>query len=569
MNEGTKNFVKRRIAWLLIVLMSINSFAAVVGDNDGAAFITKAEFESLKNDFQSQINRYNTSLDNKIDGAIASYLSGIKVKKESELKVLVSNYNTMRWVAGWHLYGKQKTWTAYSTKTESTLGWFKPPCDRRVMMRGTDFRIYDCFSNAFGGYNTYLYMSLDSSKDGALLQRNAYTATDGYDQTPPLFAVYQTWNTTDQKFYVNYGDPYKNLFCYDSAAYCDYHTYSGYAAWQNVNAMWMPTAVSLLSTSGNQILKYTYTGAFWGSADNTSDFTSTITTANCGYPQQYGGTSAYNTCGMNDSNNASTQSSDKIGNPFLYGVHWVYEDYDTRTRQQDLLHYMMLGKNNNQTANLYQFVYGRNNGGSKIDVSDTEFGTVNFTLKQFGSGNPGAWDSRNRTTPTLLQGLSLTGSLKVPKLKYASISDLSTNTYRYNNKALTYGQGLPLVSATSVLVDCDIQAEFDYRINYLLNSTNYTSSLYLLIDLKRGDFSDQATTALSYFEAYDDIVDTDTTSASMHRYQQYRYPTRTGHVKMTIPMKKEEELWMRLCPSNDSGGYYVTISNLKLKQITN
>ena len=105
MKGSTKNFIKRKIAWLLIVLMSINSFAAVVGDNDGAAFITKAEFESLRNDFQTQINRYNTSLDNKIDGSIANYLSGVTVAKQSALENLLisaknnSNYNVgfVRW----------------------------------------------------------------------------------------------------------------------------------------------------------------------------------------------------------------------------------------------------------------------------------------------------------------------------------------------------------------------------------------------------------------------------------------------------------------------------------------
>jgi hypothetical protein len=51
----------------------------VVSDNDGSAFITKAEFDSLKNNFQSQIDQYNTNIDSKIDNAIASYLSGIKV----------------------------------------------------------------------------------------------------------------------------------------------------------------------------------------------------------------------------------------------------------------------------------------------------------------------------------------------------------------------------------------------------------------------------------------------------------------------------------------------------------
>ena len=82
--------IKRYIALILVLLFSIESFAAVVGDNDGAAFITKAEFDSMKNDFQSQLDRYNSSLDNKIDGAIASYLEGAKVSKEQTLDVMFS-----------------------------------------------------------------------------------------------------------------------------------------------------------------------------------------------------------------------------------------------------------------------------------------------------------------------------------------------------------------------------------------------------------------------------------------------------------------------------------------------
>ena len=77
--------VKKLLALFLVVLMSIESFAAVVSDNDGSAFITKAEFDSLKNNFQSQIDQYNTSIDSKIDGAIASYLAGVKIEKTSQL----------------------------------------------------------------------------------------------------------------------------------------------------------------------------------------------------------------------------------------------------------------------------------------------------------------------------------------------------------------------------------------------------------------------------------------------------------------------------------------------------
>ena len=81
MNKSTR-ILKRLLALFLVVLMSINSFGAVVSDNDGSAFITKAEFDSLKNDFQSQIDQYNTSIDAKIDGAIASYLAGISVDRD-------------------------------------------------------------------------------------------------------------------------------------------------------------------------------------------------------------------------------------------------------------------------------------------------------------------------------------------------------------------------------------------------------------------------------------------------------------------------------------------------------
>ena len=91
MKKGTR-IVKRLLALFLVVLMSINSFGAVVSDNDGSAFITKAEFDSLKNNFQTQIDQYNTSIDSKINGAIASYLAGINVAKKTIYAVEVAEW---------------------------------------------------------------------------------------------------------------------------------------------------------------------------------------------------------------------------------------------------------------------------------------------------------------------------------------------------------------------------------------------------------------------------------------------------------------------------------------------
>lgn len=86
-------YLMKRIKHIvLIIALSINTFAAVVSDDDGSAFVTKAEFESLKDSFSRQINDYNLSIDGKIDGAIASYLAGIRLSKKEILKNAYLDY---------------------------------------------------------------------------------------------------------------------------------------------------------------------------------------------------------------------------------------------------------------------------------------------------------------------------------------------------------------------------------------------------------------------------------------------------------------------------------------------
>ena len=81
---------KKALCLIFAFLLSINSFAAVVSDNDGSAFITKAEFEALKDNFASQVDQYNTSIDSKIDGAIAAYLAGSQLQKKAMEKPILS-----------------------------------------------------------------------------------------------------------------------------------------------------------------------------------------------------------------------------------------------------------------------------------------------------------------------------------------------------------------------------------------------------------------------------------------------------------------------------------------------
>lgn len=89
--------IMKKIKKILLVIISILSlcnitFSAIVSDNDGSAFVTKAEFDALKEDFKKQIDNYNESIDNKIDGAIAAYLAGRAGAKISQIN-LYDRYN--------------------------------------------------------------------------------------------------------------------------------------------------------------------------------------------------------------------------------------------------------------------------------------------------------------------------------------------------------------------------------------------------------------------------------------------------------------------------------------------
>ena len=121
--------------------MSIDSFAAIVGDNDGPSFITKAEFETLKSEFASQINRYNQSIDSKIDGKIAAYLDGIKIEKMNKLKCLLDENGK---------YGNKYTlyWSGSTSK--------------RVITDSYHYALYTC------NYGEYDYDPTDDSCWGGL-----------------------------------------------------------------------------------------------------------------------------------------------------------------------------------------------------------------------------------------------------------------------------------------------------------------------------------------------------------------------------------------------------------------
>lgn len=91
LKKQRNRFTKTMLSCVCLIMIGINTFAAVVSDNDGSAFITKAEFDSYKNTFQAQINQFNTNIDSKIDDAISTYISTVKASKISNMPSLYTS----------------------------------------------------------------------------------------------------------------------------------------------------------------------------------------------------------------------------------------------------------------------------------------------------------------------------------------------------------------------------------------------------------------------------------------------------------------------------------------------
>ena len=92
--------LKKALVSFVTIVLCFNNFAAIVSDNDGSAFVTKSEFEAMKEEFAAQVDNYNSSIDGKIDGAISAYLAGIKLERKVPKDVINSTWKNVTAVNG-------------------------------------------------------------------------------------------------------------------------------------------------------------------------------------------------------------------------------------------------------------------------------------------------------------------------------------------------------------------------------------------------------------------------------------------------------------------------------------
>ena len=222
---------KRALALFIIVIINFNSFSAVVSSNDGSAFITKAEFDALVNDFNSRIEDYEKSIDAKIDGAIAEYLAGLATSSSINLKSLIeilSEENKTFSNANWNNYNASNTVAGdVGIQIIRLRGFFSTTlydyADRwgmfsRILLNGgTSYTMSNNYrsNNNIGWWTEIKYDSNGGyyyvEKKYQTREIMSYRATNGYYASQNLNEADLTWNDgldeTGSVFYCNNTSP--------------------------------------------------------------------------------------------------------------------------------------------------------------------------------------------------------------------------------------------------------------------------------------------------------------------------------------------------------------------------
>ena len=199
-NKNISKMLRKYLCLIFIFVFCINSMAAIVSDNDGSAFTTKAEFEALKKNFADQIDNYNLSIDSKIDGAIAYYLAGINMQKKENVKLmlwggrtlgLIENEYSRRYEEG--LVGGRLDFTLYSCSGNNT--WYTGAttvADSTTGGNPTYFKT--CFHRLTADSVPFKYLVVDVNKTGS----DYYFNLLGYASvTETINALHRTHKNAD------------------------------------------------------------------------------------------------------------------------------------------------------------------------------------------------------------------------------------------------------------------------------------------------------------------------------------------------------------------------------------
>ena len=598
MNKSTR-IVKKLLALFLVVLMSIESFAAVVGDNDGAAFITKAEFESLKNDFQTQINTYNTSLDAKIDGAIANYLNGIKVAIKKELKPLVENWKLIRWTNDIDIYGQKLTWNR-STKAKSIQDkkWFKPTHEDRRMFWTLGWKLsHTQFSETFNVFRYTIY-PWTTNAEHAVAPINI---TGGEASRGAEVLYLRLQDLTDHcRLMTGQVHHFRNRRC-------DYFFFDLGTSWQGTltkiddgttkdwswaQSRWAPATdtdmttggvqaskkVTNMGTSGTELINLeVYAMRNNRNAGNLFKFRDIADATGLKIPfvwldydawgdcissKQYLDYYTQNPSGTDYDKYYQTSDAEWAQGMTVTQMHASDSTAQEYYNQVNTISQMMLGNDTDIIVNIERYNKASKHAGQNPRVLEkAKFWPLSAHIKGYTVSN--AQYPWNADTSANEMSVDTPFTFSLPGWEQIKFKEIESGNYKVNGNYLQLGQGIPLIQdATEV---GDLKISFDISTKYVLDLKEKNKNAY--ISLCKKHYLEEHITDNDYVDAYIGNVDTSKTTATTRKIKRYAWngaSTANGKVELTVPIKKGDNIWFRMAPQDTSGGYYVEMSNFKL-----
>lgn len=547
---------------IAVFLINVNIFASVVSDNDGSAFITKAEFDSLKNNFQSQIDSYNTSIDSKIDSAIASYLAGIKVETSTDIKPLVSNYTDIKWKNDLYMKLTTREFSNYNTYTDTSYGWQIPVFTNYRMLRAGRYHFsgiqysdieQHTFSFEFNASKLW-FLPTDRWFPSGEGVSSARTTTCG-----PLVIHSKPNEKAPQ---INTGT---NVLYYETqmrdSAYPAIVNYSG-------------------GTIGNQFYNYfrgnqrvsTGDGAYevtkesddiiafklkwhnmnsWGADIGSTQYVSDIFRIK----KQNAGYGSADITDVRTNLPGSVWGSGALGefNPHL--VCNAFPDSSQLDIDRNTLKFMFLGNTTNTKVNCaVRNATSRFSDWAEYDFSNSEMGSfvANTNSSVRANRNGQNWGDQFQfcdDTGTIIEPI-----LSLPLWPQYYLKDLINPDFKFDGSGLQIGGGIPI--ANKILKKGILKVTLKYTVadDDVTSSTTPSQDIYL--SFKKADFLD---TADSYYTDND---------GNLLKDKLWEPTTTDTTYNVDIPVEVGDNVWFRIGPKDRTAtGLYAKINDMTVKLV--
>ena len=574
-----QKWIKKALCLIFVFLLSINSFAVVVSDNDGSAFITKAEFDSLKNDFQSQLDSYNTSIDSKIDSAIASYLAGISIEKTRKIDPIISNYQDIRWMHGPYMYFTNRRFTAYADADGNyvdTTAWQIINPDNR---RGCSGDGYTWFHDQVRVGFKQIAITMMLHPFDVPWAWGCHRNNVAHARGPSIFAALTKEGTKwavynkDGGFQAEQGHASRIYTRIHGAA----ATSGDFGNVLSGNTIYQGNNNSLTITNNgageNELLNYTINNIKWG-WDPTWNTNGSITTiirqdwnpsfiesnrnnlwatgtggvalkTGCGYAGYMGDNYSRVGSSLVEDNRWQTETQFKGDmNNFIYGMWGTNVTGDTNAAPPVVT----------SDYTLYIDLSGSPN---KV--------TVPFRAKSMGLGVQNSYQDGWRRgsvqgAPVTLGNLTLS----IPLFYRVKWADMLSGEFKYKGDSLCKSDGYPLVDNIEKDGNIKLKIKYEEKANTDTSVVSLTPDHKIKTYFKNKPFTDATGT---FYSGYKNLDGTGTIEVLNGTEWNKDPVTNEKEIKLYIPVKKGDSIWMRIDPLT-SDGVYCAMTDISCEFVT-